>query len=80
MTRHFRLVRFRVGRALIHAGLRVLPPGRVQTELYALVDQWASRVRGRGGVKLFADPRFRTGALTALAWAWVALIIWGGVG
>ena len=39
-----RMLRFRLGRWFLHIGLRVLPPGRVQSELYALVDQWATKV------------------------------------
>lgn len=37
-------IRFAIGRALIHGGLRVMPPGRVRSELCALMDQWATRV------------------------------------
>lgn len=40
--RHFR---FWIGRALIHAGLRVMPQGRVKAELYNLIDQWVTHVR-----------------------------------
>lgn len=40
-----RLWRFRIGRALIHAGLRIMPEGRVRSELYGLMDQWATKVR-----------------------------------
>lgn len=39
-----RMMRYRLGRFLMHAGLRVLPPGPVQSELYTLVDQWATKV------------------------------------
>ncbi len=40
-----RLLRFHIGRALLHAGLRALRPGRVRSELSALMDVWATRVR-----------------------------------
>lgn len=39
-----RLFRFRLGRFFLHLGLRILPPGRVRSELYALMDQWSSKV------------------------------------
>lgn len=39
-----RRLRFQLGRALIHIGLRVLPAGRVRSELYQLIDEWATRV------------------------------------
>lgn len=39
------LWRYAIGRALIHLGLRVMPAGRVRSELYALIDVWASDVR-----------------------------------
>lgn len=38
------MLRLYVGRALLHAGLRVLPPGRVRCELSALIDQWSTKV------------------------------------
>lgn len=40
-----RLVRFTIGRALIHAGLRAMPPGRVRDELYNVLAGWGHRVR-----------------------------------
>lgn len=39
-----RMLRFLLGRALIHLGLRVLPSGRVKSELYQLIDEWATTV------------------------------------
>ena len=39
------LVRFAIGRALIHAGLRVMPLGRVRAELTVLLWDWGQQVR-----------------------------------
>lgn len=39
------LLRFTLGRALIHLGLHALPKGRVRSELFSLVDEWTTRVR-----------------------------------
>jgi len=39
------LVRFRVGRTLIHAGLKAMPHGRVRRELHRLLEQWSEQVR-----------------------------------
>ncbi len=39
-----RLLRFRIGRALIHLGLRVLPAGGVRTEITGVLEQWAQKV------------------------------------
>jgi hypothetical protein len=38
-------LRFIVGRALIHAGLRVMPRGRVRSELTKLLADWSERAR-----------------------------------
>jgi len=38
-------LRLRAGRALLLAGIWVLPSGRVKRELLALLDVWSSRVR-----------------------------------
>lgn len=45
MSESVSLVRYHVGRWLIHAGLRAMPPGRARSELFALLDQWATKVR-----------------------------------
>lgn len=39
------LWRYYAGRTVIHLGLRLLPSGRVRSELYQLIDVWASGVR-----------------------------------
>jgi hypothetical protein len=39
-----RMIRFAVGRALIHAGLAVMPPGHVKDELYDLLKLWGDHV------------------------------------
>jgi hypothetical protein len=39
------LLRFTVGRALIHAGLAVMPHGRVRRELTTLLLSWSRHVR-----------------------------------
>jgi len=44
MKRSFRILRFRIGRFIIHSGMRVLPPGKVRSDLYQLIDEWATRV------------------------------------
>jgi hypothetical protein len=38
-------IRYRVGRAVVHLGLRIMPAGRSRSELYQLFDIWASHVR-----------------------------------
>lgn len=43
------LTRFAIGRALIHAGLSVMPSGRVRSELFQLYEVWATRARAHGG-------------------------------
>jgi hypothetical protein len=40
-----RMLRYIVGRWLIHLGLRVLPRGRVRDEIHNLLGAWAYRVR-----------------------------------
>lgn len=40
-----RMFRFAIGRALIHTGLRIMPPGRVRSELFQMLELWGSRVR-----------------------------------
>lgn len=40
-----RLLRFWLGRVLIHVGLRVMPPGRVRRELHGMLALWGARVR-----------------------------------
>jgi hypothetical protein len=39
-----RMLRISLGRTIIHFGLRVLPGGRVRSELYQLIDEWATKV------------------------------------
>ena len=39
------LLRYTIGRALIVAGIRVMPPGRARSELFALLDVWTTNVR-----------------------------------
>jgi len=39
------LLRHRIGRWLLIAGLRVMPKGRARSELFALMDQWTTKVR-----------------------------------
>ena len=38
-----RMFRFAIGRALMHAGLRVMPPGRVRSELFQMLELWGTR-------------------------------------
>lgn len=40
-----RTIRFHIGRALIHAGLAIMPPGRAKAELYELYWSWGEEVR-----------------------------------
>ena len=40
-----KLLRFRIGRWLIHAGLKCFPKGRVRHELTVLIEEWTRRVR-----------------------------------
>lgn len=40
-----RMLRYHLGRSLVHAGIRVMPSGRVKSELYALIDHWSTKVR-----------------------------------
>jgi len=40
-----RLLRFAIGRMLIHAGLKVMPPGRVRSELFQQFELWSTKVR-----------------------------------
>lgn len=39
-----RLLRFAIGRSLIHAGLKVMPRGKVRDELYNILASWGHRV------------------------------------
>lgn len=39
-----RLLRFAIGRALIAAGIRALPPGRVRDEIYNILAVWGAQV------------------------------------
>lgn len=41
-----RKVRYTLGRWLVHFGLRIMPAGRVRSELYTLLDGWSTRVYG----------------------------------
>lgn len=45
MRGRLRLVRFALGRALIHAGLRIMPSGPARRDLIYLIANWASHVR-----------------------------------
>jgi hypothetical protein len=36
--------RYLIARALIHAGLRILPPGRVRQELSTMLWTWGMRI------------------------------------
>lgn len=40
-----RMLRFKLGRALIHAGLKAFPPGRARDELTSLLWEWGAKVR-----------------------------------
>ncbi len=42
---HFNTMRFAIGRALIHAGLRVMPHGRPRRELTEMMTAWGVKVR-----------------------------------
>jgi len=42
MSRGMSYLRFAAGRALIHAGLKVLPPGRCRQELSAALWTWSA--------------------------------------
>jgi hypothetical protein len=39
-----RRVRYTLGRWLVHLGLRIMPAGRIRSELYTLLDEWGTRV------------------------------------
>lgn len=39
-----KLVRFTVGRFLVHAGLRLMPHGRARAELFVLFNHWGKMV------------------------------------
>jgi hypothetical protein len=39
------MIRFWLGRQLIHLGLRALPQGRVRRELYRTIELWGEQVR-----------------------------------
>ena len=43
-SRAFRMARFRLGRGLLHLGLKTLPPGVVRTELSNLLWAWGIKV------------------------------------
>ena len=40
-----KMLRYRLGRFVIHLGLRILPPSRTRSELFGVIDVWASGVR-----------------------------------
>jgi len=44
MKRRIDLERYRVGRFLVHLGLRVMPPGRVKDELTEVIREWGEHV------------------------------------
>lgn len=39
------MIRFAIGRALIHLGLSVMPRSRARSELYQLFELWGTHVR-----------------------------------
>jgi hypothetical protein len=39
-----RMARFYVGSFLIRIGIAAMPPGRVRSELYRLIDDWTTHV------------------------------------
>lgn len=41
----FDLMRYRIARTLIHAGLRIMPHGRARRELTAVIWEWGNKVR-----------------------------------
>lgn len=41
----WRTARLRLGRWLIHTGLKVMPHGRVRREITEVLEQWAFKVR-----------------------------------
>lgn len=49
------LTRFAIGRALVHAGLSVMPAGPVRSELFQLYEVWATRARDRA-IKPYPHP------------------------
>ena len=55
MSENVRFIRFWLGRTLIHAGLHVMPQGRVKAELYNLIDQWATQVQAALAAKGTGD-------------------------
>lgn len=34
-----------MGRAVMHLGLQIMPPSRTRSELFALMDQWSTKVQ-----------------------------------
>ena len=44
-SRPIRLMRFTIGRWLIHAGIAIFPRGRVKPELLEILEQWSAHVR-----------------------------------
>ena len=55
MSENVRFIRFWLSRVLIHAGLRVLPQGRMKSELYNLIYQWAIQVQAALAAKRTGD-------------------------
>jgi len=53
----YELARFTIGRALIHAGLRVMPDGRVRAELTRLLEEWSAKVRATLLAYKFMDEK-----------------------
>lgn len=40
-----KMLRYRIGRLVVHAGLRIMPPSRARSELFTLIDLWSTHVR-----------------------------------
>jgi len=51
------MMRFRIGRFLLVMGLRVLPRGRVQSELSSLFDVWSTKVYHQIDAALATPPQ-----------------------
>ena len=45
MSHFLALLRYRLARSLIHAGLRVMPAGRARSEINAMLWTWNMKVR-----------------------------------
>ena len=45
LSERIRLLRFSLGRTLIHAGLKAMPHGRARREIHRVLEQWGEGVR-----------------------------------